>query len=187
MLKRRFFVQVLSGVTLFAFLWGNRGALAAEQNKSKDGGAVAGIRTNNGNDVVEVLADGEEAPVKYVVGDGFDKKMLNGIFSVDRVQLVYKLNGEARQLVSIKKEKTQAAGTVTGIVLGVFDNAFWVAVKPKDGPPDGYAVNWPPEKYKDVFEKMKGLHKGDMVTIKFTTDGERHRIGTLQVIPAAGK
>jgi hypothetical protein len=32
--------------------------------------------------------------------------------------------------------------------------------------------------------RLKALKKGDRVTIKFHTDGERHRIDTLQVFPA---
>jgi hypothetical protein len=38
-------------------------------------------------------------------------------------------------------------------------------------------------------DRLKALHKGDPVTIKFHTDIERHRIETLTVVtqaPAAG-
>ena len=74
---------------------------------------------------------------------------------------------------------TPLTGMVTGEVQ--FSNDFWVAVKPKKGPLDGYAINWPPG---DMVARLKALKKGDMVTIRFLTDVERHRIDAMQVFPA---
>jgi len=139
--------------------------------------------TDTGDKWIKVKADGEEEAVKYAY-DGADKKMaaaLKGIFTVSRVQVVYEPGGEGepRKLVNIKKLKTRVTGTVTGEVLAVHNN-FWIEVKPKDGPPDGYALNFPPEKYKAVADTLKALKKGDTVTLRFTTDFERHRIETLK-------
>lgn len=90
----------------------------------------------------------------------------------------YKKDGDSRRLVSLKKQVLKDSGTVTGVVVNVY-NDFWVEVKPKDGPSDAYA---PGANYndKDFMAKLKGLKPGDSVTIKFNTDGERHRILTLQ-------
>jgi hypothetical protein len=59
-------------------------------------------------------------------------------------------------------------------------NDFWVEVKPRNGPPDAYA---PGSNYKDkeFMAKLRGLKKGDSVTITFTTDSERHRILRLRI------
>jgi hypothetical protein len=54
-------------------------------------------------------------------------------------------------------------------------------VKPKNGLLDGYAISWPPG---NMVARLKALKKGDMVTIKFHTDVERHRIDSLHVFPA---
>ena len=139
---------------------------------------VGAILTTDGNvDSLMALTDGEEAPVKYVFGEKFDKKSLNGIFSVSRAQLTY-VPGDPRALLAIKKEPPQARGVVTGAV--VYQENWWVAVKPAKGPADGYHLgNWPPG---EMGDKIKGLHKGDTVTIRFHTDVERHRIETLDVV-----
>jgi len=150
---------------------------AADKDKT-----VSGILTEKGDKWIKVKADGEEDAVKYVY-DPADKKMaaaLKGIFTVSRVQVAYEPGGDGdARLLRITKPKTRTTGTVTGEVLAVHDN-FWIEVKPKDGPPDGYALNYPPDKYKAVAETLKGLKKGDTVTLRFTTDFERHRIETLK-------
>ena len=172
---------------LAALGWGGM-AWAAEKEKpaeAKEGGKVAasGIFTDGGNgDSITVLTDGEEQAVKYVFGEGFDKKTLKGIFTISRVQFTYSKKDDGRKLLSIKKEPPQARGTVTGTV--TFSNDFWVAVKPQNGPPDGYASNWPPGA---MVAKLKALKKGDTVTVKFHTDGERHRIDALEVVQKPAK
>ena len=79
----------------------------------------------------------------------------------------------------MQRAKGPLKGTVTGEVR--FSNDFWVAVKPKNGPLDGYAISWPP---RSMVARLKALKKGDRVTIRFHTDVERHRIDALQVFPA---
>jgi hypothetical protein len=188
MFGRHLSVKVLCAVVLLAAPRPGPVTSAAEQDTPKQGGTVAGIVTDKRDTWIKVRADGEEEPVTYVLGDSPDKKTLKafkGIFTVSRVQLVYKSNGDSRQLVSIRKQATRAAGTVTGVVLHAYD--WWVEVKPKNGRPDGYAANFPFDKNKDVVEKLKGLKKGDVVTIQFTTDFERHRIVTLRKIGTVKK
>jgi len=161
-------------------------ALAADVGKPNDAKAgdtinAAGILTTDGNvNSLMVLTDGEEAPAKYEFGGGFDKQTLKGIFSVSRVQLAYVRDGDIRKLLKIKKETPVATGTVTGSVVLLGNNAFWIAVKTKDGHIDGYADSWPPGK---VNATLKTLHKGDTVRIKYHTDFERHRIDALEVLP----
>jgi hypothetical protein len=147
----------------------------------KEGKVVAGILIDKNDNALTVKADGEEEPVKYLVGKDADKKLveaLKSIFGASRVQLTYKKDGDARQLVSIKKQILKESGTVTGTVVKVYDD-FWVEVKPKNGLADAYApgANY---KDKDFMARLKGLKKGDSVTITFNTDGERHRILTLR-------
>ena len=77
-------------------------------------------------------------------------------------------------------------GVVIGEVLKVYNN-FWVAVKPKNGNIDGYALQWPPEKYKQSHDLIKTLKPGDIVAIRYTTDSERHRILQMEVKPASSK
>jgi hypothetical protein len=83
-------------------------------------------------------------------------------------------------VLAMQLAKPPMKGTVTGEVK--FSNDFWVAVKPKDGPLDGYAISWPPG---DMVARLKALKKGDRVTITFHTDVERHRIETMKLLPSA--
>jgi hypothetical protein len=80
------------------------------------------------------------------------------------------------------KQILKSSGTITGTVGKVY-NDFWVEVKPKDGLADAYA---PGANYKDkeFMATLKGLKKGDSVTITFNTDGERHRILKMRVNPS---
>ena len=100
--------------------------------------------------------------------------------------MTYKKDGDSRQLVSIQKQVLKASGTVTGVVVKVY-NDFWVEVKPKDCLSDAYAPNGANYNNKDFMAKLKGLKKGDSVTITFNTDNERHRILTLRVKEEKGK
>ena len=97
---------------------------------------VSGILVDTNDKWIKVKTDGDEEPTQYTIGDA-EKKMMKSanIFTVQRVQVTYKLDGSTRQLVSIRKLPSKGAGTVTGEVLAVYNN-FWVEVKPKDGPPD---------------------------------------------------
>jgi hypothetical protein len=181
MLRCQGFLVLFCAVMLFSVFPSPPVAPASDKDAAKKGGKVAGILIDKKDDWITVKADGEDEPVKYLVGDKSDKKLakaLKTIFNASRVQLTYKQVGDSRQLVSINKQILKASGTVTGVVVKVY-NEFWVEVKPKKGPSDAYA---PGANYKDkaFMEKLKGLKPGDSVTIQFYTDFERHRILTLQ-------
>ena len=156
-------------------------APAADKDAAKRGGRVAGILIDKKADWITVKADGEDEPVKYLLGGTPDKQLAAAyktVFNASRVQLTYKEVGEARQLVSIKRQVLRASGTMTGAVVKVYGD-FWVEVKPKKGPPDAFApgINF---KDKAFMDRLKALKKGDSVTIQYYTDFERHRILTLR-------
>jgi hypothetical protein len=167
---------------------------AAGKGAPKKGGTVWGIVIDKRDDWLTVRADREEEAVKYVIPTGSRRlrKAAKRIFTISRVKLRYRLNGETRALVSIVKAVTPAKGTVTGVVL--YANEFWVLVKPRSGPPDAYASLFVPvlpkkyqEAYKPTLARLKALKKGDTVRIGFVTDFERHRILTLERIAKVKK
>jgi hypothetical protein len=181
MLRCQKFLALFCAALLFTILQSSPITAAAEDAK-KDEGKVAGILFEKKDDWITVKADGEDEPVKYVIGKDADKKLVEALkttFNASRVELTYKKDGDTRQLVSLKKQVLKASGTVTGVVVGVY-NEFWVEVKPKNGPSDAYA---PGTNYndKDFMAKLKGLKPGDSVTIKLNTDAERHRILALRI------
>jgi hypothetical protein len=178
MYSHRLAVRVLCVVVLLAAMRSTADAQAADKATSK---TVSGIFTDMSDKWIKVKTDGEDEAVKYLY-DGANKKLPAAhIFPVSRVQVTYKSDGDNRQLVSVRKLATRPAGTVMGEVLGVY-NDFWVEVKPKNGPPDGYALNFPPEKYKSVVDTLKSLKKGDTVILQFTSDNERHRVQALKKV-----
>jgi hypothetical protein len=169
-------------IMLFPILWLAPAAPAAQKGAAQEDTKVAGILIEKKDKWITVKADGEDDPVKYLINDA-DKKTVDamkGIFNASRVQLTYKKDGDSRQLAGIKRQVLKDKGKVTGVVVKVYDD-FWVEVKPKDGPSDAYAPGVTNYKDKDFMAKLKGLKKGDTVTITFATDFERHRIVTLQV------
>ena len=179
MLERRSSAKLLCVLVLLAAPWSSPIASAADKDAKKDAGKAAGILIDRKDNWISVKVDGEDEPVKYIV-DGSDQKIaeaLKGLFSVSRVELTYKADGDSRKLVSIKRQVPKATGTVTGEV--VKNYGWWIEVKPKHGVSDGYACNFPFDKNKDMMDKLKELQEGDSVTISFTTDFERHRIQTL--------
>jgi len=181
MLKCRVFWKLISAIVLLAAPWSSHISLGADKDAKKAGGKVAGILIDKNNDWIAVKADGEDEPVKYLTGDVSDKNLaeaLKTLFTVSRVQLTYKADGESRKLVSIKRHVPKATGKVTGEV--VKNYGWWIEVKPKNGVSDGYACNFPFDKNKEMMDKLKELQEGDSVTIEFTTDFERHRIQTLR-------
>ena len=154
--------------------------VAAETAASQQGIAVLGNVTDRRDNWLMVRADGDEEPVKYVIPPDASKRMLldlQAIFVVGRVRLTYGLKDDTRQLVSIKKVVLNTVGTVTGEVLHNHD--WWVEVKPKNGPPEGYALQFMADPKHEMANKLKSLKAGDIVTIKFMTDFERHRIESL--------
>jgi hypothetical protein len=177
----RIVVVLQSAFVLQSATWSTPIASAADQDAKPKEGKLAGILIEKKDNWITVKPDGEDEPIKYLVGDDPGKKVgeaLKSIFNASRVQLTYKQDGDSRQLVSIKRQILKASGTVTGDVVKVY-NDFWVEVKPKHGVADAFA---PGANYndKDFMEKLKGLKAGDSVTITFTTDFERHRIKTLR-------
>jgi hypothetical protein len=181
---------VLRAAVLLAVL-GPVPALSAadkDKDKPKTSGKVSGIVFDKGERWMKVKADGDKEPIKYVWGSDADKKLLKtlqGIFSVSRVQLTWKLNGDERQIVGIRKTTRMVRSTVTGVVLGT--HGWWVEIKPKNGVPDGYAATYPKEKWEATQKQLKELEKGDVVTISYYTDFERHRIESLRTVRKAKK
>jgi hypothetical protein len=173
---------------VLAAAWLAGGAIAADSPKDAKPGkrtTAVGVLTDNKANVTMIWVDGEDAPAKFALAEGFDKNTFGfppkgkGVFVPDRVQFTYIKGDDGNKLLTMQRAKTPLKGTVTGEVQ--FSNDFWVAVKPKIGPLDGYAISWPPG---NMVARLKALKKGDRVTIRFHTDSERHRIETLQVLPA---
>jgi hypothetical protein len=80
--------------------------------------------------------------------EGSDKKLqkaLTGIFSVACVRIVYKENGDKRQLVSIERTGAKGPGKVTGIVVAT--HVWCVAVKPN--------ATYPADHCKKMVEKFR--------------------------------
>jgi serine/threonine protein kinase len=132
------------------------------------------------NNFITVKVDGDEKLTKYLVGGKPDNKLaesLKTIFGAHRVQLSYKKDGDNLVLGSIRRHIIEVDGTITGTVVKVHNN-FWVEVKPKEGLADAFA---PGANYNDkaFMAKLRGLQLGDLVTITYTTDGQRHRIKSL--------
>jgi hypothetical protein len=182
MLRWQASLTLFSAVMAFTIFLSPLVAPAAQKEGGKEDIKVAGILIEKKDKWITVKADGDDEPVKYVINDA-DKKVveaMKGIFNASRVQLTYKKDGESRQLAGIKRQALKDKGKVTGIVVKVYDD-FWVEVKPKDGPSDAFAPGATNYKDKDFMAKLRGLKKGDSVTITFATDFERHRILTLQI------
>ena len=134
-----------------------------------------------------VKADGEDEPVKYLI-DPSNRKLaerLKTVFNASRVRLTYRPEGDTRRLVSIQRQVLQESGTVTGTVVKVH-NDFWIELKPRRGVADAFA---PGANYNDpaFMAELKALKPGDSVTIRYTTDFERHRIVALRKNPVRAK
>jgi hypothetical protein len=182
MLRCENFLTLCGAVVLLIVLGSPLVAPAGDHYAAQDDGKVAGILIEKKDNWLTVKADGEDEPVKYLVAKDADKKLVETLkktFNASRVQLTYKKDGDSRQLVSVKKQAVKASGTVTGVVFKVYDQ-FWVEVKPKDGPADAFAPGATKHNNKEFMAKLRGLKKGDSVTITFNTDFERHRILTLR-------
>jgi hypothetical protein len=167
--------------------WLAAGAIAADNPKDAAPGkpvTASGVLTDNKANVASIWVDGDDAPTKFALADTFDKNTFGfppkckGVFVPDRVQFTYIEGDEGNTVLVMDRARTPMRGTVTGEV--EFSNDFWVAVKPKNGPLDGYAINWPPG---DMVARIKALKQGDRVTVAFHTDVERHRIETMKVLP----
>ncbi len=160
--------------------------IAADSPKiAKPGKPITAVGVLTDNKAAMIWVDGEDAPTKFALAEGFDKNTFGfppkgkGVFVPDRVQFTYVKGDDGNKVLAMRRAKAPLKGMVTGEVQ--FSNDFWVAVKPKNGPLDGYAISWPPG---NMVARLKALKKGDRVTIRFRTDVERHRIETLQVLSA---
>lgn len=155
---------------------------AKDKPPIKNSGAVSGLLVDFKDDGVIVAVDGEEEPTKFKYA-GMTRQDLvkRQIFPVDRVNLKIKIEGDEKKLTAIEKVPGRATGTVVGKVLKVY-NDFWVAVKPTNGGMvEGFALNFPPEKFKQSHDLIKTLKPGDLVAIRYATDFERHRILQMEV------
>jgi len=182
MLPRHRIVKLLAVVMLVTVLRPAPPAGAAQKDASKQQVRVAGILFDHDrkNNWLTVKADGEDAPVKYLIDPANQNlaEALKTVFNAARVRLTYTTEGDSRRLVTIQRQVLQASGTVTGVVVNVH-NDFWIELKPKRGVANAFA---PGANYNDkaFMAKLRALKPGDSVTIKFTTDFERHRIVTLR-------
>ncbi len=182
MSRHRGLFVLLCGVILSSMLWLPVAASVAAKVAVEEKGKIAGILIEKKENWITVKADGEKEPVKYVLGKNADKKLMEAfktVFNASRVQLTYKKVGDSRELVSINRQILKKAGTVTGVVVKVYDN-FWVEIKPKDGPANAFApgVNF---KDKAFMDSLRSLKPGDSVTITYGTDFERHRILMMRI------
>ena len=168
----------LATVVVVLCLSASLAADGGEPKEAKEGGSVTtgGVATGLTKDFIMMLTDGEGAPVKYVYADDLDRISLLRIISPSRVRVTYVQEGDARKLLSVKSEPAVAKGTASGVV--VTSTNFYVAVKLKDGSMGGYAISFPPG---EIGKRLKTLHKGDAVTIKFHNEGYRYRIDSLRV------
>ncbi len=162
-------------------------ALVADDKDKPKEGSVMGLIIEKKDKMMSVKADGETETVNYYLPDGAEKRMVDAfqkeLFNVSRVELKYKLDGDKRILTAFRRHipGNKLNGTITGEVVEIH-NKWWIEVKPKDGVVDGFAPGYETkEKAKAIEDQIKDLKKGDIVTIKFTTDFERHRIQTLTV------
>jgi hypothetical protein len=192
MSRHAFSSAALSLALLGTFFLGSK-ALAAPKDSAKDApkttGTASGLIVDMKKEFMTVQHDGEAEPTKYLYANGAGMETLThkmNIFGVDRVNIKYKLEGEDRRITAIEKVPGKSQGVIVGEVVKVYNN-FWVAVKPKTGMIEGFALNWPPEKFKQSHDLIKTLNPGDQVAIKYGTDFERHRILQMEVRPAQSK
>lgn len=144
---------------------------------------VGGLLTDFNDKGVTIQIDDEDQPTTFLYDGNITKEALTHtqIFPVDRVNIKFKIDGDDKKLVSISKVPGKASGVVIGKVLKVYNN-FWVAVKPNNGGAiEGFALNWPPEKFKQSHDLIKTLQPGDTVAIQYATDFERHRILKMEL------
>jgi hypothetical protein len=160
-----------------------RGTAANTTLDQQDTGKANGIVIDKKDNLIKIKVDGDEDATTYTI-DRSDKKLATvldkGIFTVARVRLTYKVDGEKKVLTGIERIGPKTPGTVTGEVLGVYK--WWVEVKPKKGPPDGYAASYPKELWEATEAFLKDLKKGDAVTIEYFVDFERNRIKSIKKV-----
>jgi hypothetical protein len=179
----RLFLVALIGAFALVAIPGN-----ARSDDSKPAPAkkviVSGIycdRKDNKGDILTFMADGEDEPGEYTL-EGADNRtleLMKMIFPNCRMRIAYKQDGDVRHIVGVEKLVGKPTGVFIGEIMFVKNN-FWLAVKPRNGPPDAFALGSDPNKGGPMVELLKTLQKGDIVAIKYTTDFERHRIVEMQ-------
>lgn len=189
MIRRLRALRIVSFVMLVAALRTEPAASAAQKRAPEREIRVAGILFDfdREHNWITVKADGEEEPVKYLI-DPANRRLaerLRTVFNASRVRLTYRVEGDSRRLVSIQRQVLQESGTVTGTVVKVH-NDFWIELKPRRGAADAFA---PGANYNDpeFMAELRALKPGDSVTIRYTTDFERHRILAMRKNPVRAK
>lgn len=170
---------------LLAAALGSASPTPAAEKDAKDRGTVAGLVLDKKDNKIKVLPDGKEEPIEYVLPPGSEPRLVkawNGIFTVTRVRLSYKVDGDTRKVVGISRQVGRPKGVITGVVQNNY-KGWWVSVKPRGGVADGFAQSFPFPK--EMAATMKKLEKGDVVTIQYYTDFERHRIVTIRKVGKA--
>ena len=155
-----------AAIVLAAALLTGRVFAAVSPKDAKPGKPITavGVLTDNKANDTMIWVDGADTPTKFALAEGFDKNTFGfppkckGVFVSDRVQFTYTKGDGGNKVLAMHRARTPLKGTVTGEVQ--FSNDFWVAVKPKNGPLDGYAITWPPG---NMVAKLKALKKGDRV------------------------
>ena len=182
-------VRMMSVVMLIAALRPALPASSAQKRAPEREIRVAGILFDFDREHhwMTVKADGEDEPVKYLI-DPSNRRLaewLRTVFNAGRVRLTYRAEGDSRRLVSIQRQVLQESGMVTGTVVKVH-NDFWIELKPRRGVADAFA---PGANYNDpaFMAGLRALKPGDSVTIRYTTDFERHRILALRKNPVRAK
>ena len=101
MLSQRFLIRFCA-LMILTILGLPLSAPAADKDVAPEKGKVAGILIDKKDNWLTVKADGEDEPVKYVVGKDSDKKLLKAlksIFNASRVQLTYKATRSRSRLI----------------------------------------------------------------------------------------
>ena len=182
MASRLFLVAVICVLTSFSVPDTARadGSKPAPAKRVIVSGIYCDRKDNRGN-ILTFMADGEDEPQKYTLegADARTMEVMKSIFPICRVRIAYKEDGDVRHIVGIEKIATRPTGVFIGEVMFV-ENNFWLAVKPKNGPPDAFALGFDSNKGGPLVDLLKSLQKGDLVAIKYTTDFERHRIAEMQ-------
>jgi hypothetical protein len=176
-------IRIIGGLSIFAICCCFQAGVVGQgkdTKDTKDSGVQSGIVFDRNDKKLVVKFDGQDETTEFPI-DKNDKKLaksLSAIFSVARVKVAYKTVDGAKQLVGIEKTVSKAQGTITGTVIATHD--WWIELKPKVGPPDGFACTYPKELWDATKATIKQLQKDDVVSIDYYTDLERHRIKSIR-------
>jgi hypothetical protein len=174
-------IRIVGGLSMLAICCSFLATVDGQgKDDKKDSGILSGIVMDRNDKKLVLKVDGQDEPVEFPFDKNDNKlaKSLKGIFSVARVKVAYKTVDGAKQVVGIEKVGGKATGTITGTVLATHD--WWIELKPKVGPPDGFACTYPKELWDATKATIKQLQKDDVVTIDYYTDFERHRIKSIR-------